>query len=65
MPLHELPVEQQQAVLIELRSLTSRRAFGYRPDHAPTFALGKMIANVPDELMEQINARLFMVITTQ
>jgi hypothetical protein len=30
----------------------------------PKSALDEMIAKVPDELMERINTRLFMVITT-
>jgi hypothetical protein len=36
-----------------------------RLDHVPKSALDEMIAKVPDELMERINTRLFMVITTQ
>lgn len=36
-----------------------------RPDHVPKSLLGDMIEEVPGELMERINTRLFMVITTQ
>jgi hypothetical protein len=36
-----------------------------RLDHVPKSALGEMITEVPGELMERINTRLFMVITTQ
>lgn len=36
-----------------------------RLDHVPKSLLGDMIGEVPGELMERINTRLFMVITTQ
>jgi hypothetical protein len=36
-----------------------------RLDHVPKSALDEMITEVPGELMERINTRLFMVITTQ
>jgi hypothetical protein len=36
-----------------------------RLDHAPKTALSEMINEVPGELMERINNRLFMVIATQ
>ncbi|MGQ0716418.1 MAG: type II toxin-antitoxin system PemK/MazF family toxin [Pseudonocardiales bacterium] len=36
-----------------------------RLDHVPKSLLGDMIGEVPGELMERINTRLSMVITTQ
>ncbi len=36
-----------------------------RLDHVPKSLLDNMIGEVPGELMERINTRLFMVITTQ
>ncbi|MGB8202366.1 MAG: hypothetical protein WCF33_22225 [Pseudonocardiaceae bacterium] len=36
-----------------------------RPDHVPKPLLDNIIGEVPGELMERINTRLFMVITTQ
>ncbi len=36
-----------------------------RLDHVPKVLLGELIGDVPGELMERINTRLFMVITTQ
>ena len=36
-----------------------------RLDHVPKSLLGDMFEEVPGELMERINTRLFMVITTQ
>lgn len=36
-----------------------------RLDHVPKSALGDMVGEASGELMERINTRLFMVITTQ
>jgi hypothetical protein len=36
-----------------------------RLDHVPKSLLGDLVREVPGELMERINTRLFMVITTQ
>ncbi|MGH3772879.1 MAG: hypothetical protein ACRDRW_16060 [Pseudonocardiaceae bacterium] len=36
-----------------------------RLDNLPKALLGELIGEVPGELMERINTRLFMVITTQ
>lgn len=36
-----------------------------RLDHVPKSLLGDMIGEAPGELMERVNTRLFMVITTQ
>ncbi|MGH3919134.1 MAG: hypothetical protein ACRDSG_08870 [Pseudonocardiaceae bacterium] len=36
-----------------------------RLDHVPKSLLGEMIGEAPGALMERINTRLFMVITTQ
>lgn len=36
-----------------------------RLDHVPKSLLGNVIGEVPGELMERINTRLFMVINTQ
>jgi mRNA-degrading endonuclease toxin of MazEF toxin-antitoxin module len=41
------------------------RAAYTRLDHMPKSLLADMIGKVPGELMERINTRLFMVITTQ
>jgi mRNA-degrading endonuclease toxin of MazEF toxin-antitoxin module len=50
---------------MELELPDGSRVAYTRLDHVPKSLLDNLIGEVPGELMERINTRLFMVITTQ